>query len=394
MALRKTFNHVSFILLFVLAAIHCQQENTSRSQDNISKKILSHPQVLINESNYIVLPRSLNSTKVTKQSWKLVTGPYLTFTGICFVVTAVVLGLILSYLNSVALAKECVLSYLYKDLVVVWFFGTCVWNTRAIVSYLNTDPDVEMSVIAAKCMAFMSEIFIISLFLTINIIASIKLYKTKKLMLDPAMPWGDDDERGIKILRTIVIVLSIVATSSGFLLGQYSRWFYFYIGLEASQKLTYHPFYFHFTIFSAINILMVCSCIALTLLRRYHQSEENELTEDSIPHEMDYVFGMMSVFLVLFFAFRLFQQFNFNIITTEMISYQNRLFLFQIFISLLLFTPPIWCLLRSSKIKSSAIKNIKNTLDDISLLSIFTTPLVTTTLMYLSLYFVYMMLDM
>ena len=211
-------------------------------------------------------------------------------------------------------------------------------------------------------------------------------------MLDPPMPWGDDDERGIKILRTLVIVLSVVVTSTGFLLGQYSRWFYFYIGLEVSPKLTDQPFQFHFTIFSAINILMVFSCISLALLRKYHQSEENGLNEDSVPHEMDDVFGMMSVFLVVFLTFRFL--FVFNIITTEMISYRNWLFLFQIFISLLFFVPPIWILLHSSKIRSSAIKTMKNTLDDISLLRIYVTPLVTSTLMYLILYFVYMMLGM
>ena len=180
-------------------------------------------------------------------------------------------------------------------------------------------------------------------------------------------------------------------TSIGFLLGQYTRWFYFYIGLEASQKLADHPFDFHFTIFSAINILMVFSCIALTLLRRYQKSEENELTEDSIPHEMDYVFGMMTVFWVLFFAFRFL--FHFDTITTEMISYRNRLFLFQIFISILLLTPPIWLLLRSSKLRSSTMKTVKNAIDDIFFLRIYTTPLATTILMYFSLYFVYMMLD-
>ena len=393
-AFRKKFNHISLIPFFILAAVHCQQENTSTTHENIWKTVFSQPQVLANESNHPGFQLALNSTRATKQSRKLVTGPYLTFTGICFIVTALVLVLILSYLNSVALAKECVLSYLYKDLVVVWFFGTCVWNTRAIVSYLNTDSDVEMSMTAAKILAFLSQIFIISLFLTTIIIASIKLYKTKNLMLDPPMPWGDDDARGIKILRTVVVVLSIVVTSTGFLLGQYSRWFYFYIGLEASQNLTDQPFNFHFTIFSAINILMVFSCIALTLLRRYHQSEENELNENSIPHEMDYVFGMMSVFWVVFFTFRFFQYLDFNIITTEMISYRNRLFLFQIFISLLLFTPPVWILLRSSKIRSSTITTIKDTLDDISFLRIYITPFVITILMYLTLYFVYMMFDM
>ena len=213
-------------------------------------------------------------------------------------------------------------------------------------------------------------------------------------MLDPPMPWGDDDERGIKILRAVVVVLSIVVTSIGFLLGQYSRWFYFYIGLDAAQKLTDQPFHFHLTIFSAINILMVFSCIALTLLRRYHQSEENELNENSIPHEMDYVFGMMSVFWVVFFTFRFFQYLDFNIITTEMISHRNRLFLFQIFISLLLFTPPVWILLRSSKIRSSTKTTIKDTLEGISFLRIYITPFVISILMYLTLYFVYMMFDM
>ena len=244
----------------------------------------------------------------------------------------------------------------------------------------------------AKWLAFLTQIFIISLFLTTNIIAIIKLYKSKKLMLDPPMPWGEDDEWGIKILRALVVVVSVVVTSIGFLLGQYSRWFYFYIGLEASQNLTDQPFRFHFTIFSAINILMVFSCIALTLLRKYHQSEENDFSEDSIPHEMDYVFGIMSVFWVVFFIFRFL--YGFNIITTEMISYRNRVFLFQIFISLMLFIPPTWILLRSSKIRSSAITTIKDTLDDISFLRIYITPLVTTTLMYPSLYFVYIMLDM
>ena len=103
---REKFNHISLILLFILAAVNCLQENTSRSQENNSEAIVNQPQVLINGSNHPVFQLALNGTKVTKQSLKLVTGAYLTFTGSCFIVTALVLVLILCYLNSVALAKE------------------------------------------------------------------------------------------------------------------------------------------------------------------------------------------------------------------------------------------------------------------------------------------------
>jgi len=87
-----------------------------------------------------------------------------------------------------------------------------------------------------------------------------------------------------------------------FYLGNIQDGFYFYIGLEASRKLADHPIDFHYTIFSVINILMVFSCIALTFLKRYQKSEENELIDDSITYEMDYVFGIMTVCWVLFYV--------------------------------------------------------------------------------------------
>ena len=59
-----------------------------------------------------------------------------------------------------------------------------------------------------------------------NITIDLKLYIVKTKMIDPVMPWYDDDSFGIKFIRLFIIVLTIGTNATMCGLGLGPKTFY------------------------------------------------------------------------------------------------------------------------------------------------------------------------
>ena len=96
--------------------------------------------------------------------------------------------------------KECVLVYLYKDIVIVFILSNCIRLITLIVRYSNSSG-LGISPTKANVIVFVHALLIVLILLLTNTINVVKCYILKSKVLDPPMPWGEDDVLGIKIIR-------------------------------------------------------------------------------------------------------------------------------------------------------------------------------------------------
>ena len=80
---------------------------------------------------------SANTTSVPDSMYPLVAGSYLFFAILTFLISSTLIILLFSYLNNVSLVKECVLVYLYKDVVIMFMLSNCIRLITVIVWYSN-----------------------------------------------------------------------------------------------------------------------------------------------------------------------------------------------------------------------------------------------------------------
>ena len=161
----KTSNAISFILLVCLVAVH-SQEGTISGPTNITS---SPPPVTTNaiasKGYQKSLPDISKVTESVKRPENVVGITYMTLVSICLTISSLALGLIYSYLNTVGLAKESILLYLYQNFVVIWGLFHCVWISRTMMTYFNTDIEAQMNPSGAMTLAFVSQTLTIAVLL-------------------------------------------------------------------------------------------------------------------------------------------------------------------------------------------------------------------------------------
>ena len=389
-------NAISFILLVCLVAVHSQEDRTSSPTNMTSSSRPVTTNTIASKSYHQGIPDISKALESVKRSENVVGITYLTFVSICITISSLALGLIYSYLNSVGLAKESVLLYLYKNLVILWFLFQCVVISRAIMTFFNTDIEAQMNPSGAMTLAFVSQTLTIAVLLQMIMIVIIKIYRTKHLMLDPPMPWEMDDQKGTMMLQMMSTITSLGLTSVGFLLEQYAFWYYYFLGVDASRKQLKgnEPIFAHLNFSTTVNTVLAYIYVACWILRKYHQTEKNETSDNSIPLEMDNFSGVAIIVILLISLVRLlFAKFDVTIrmlMTTDEIRIQ----IVQIILVLVFSVPPVWILLRSGKIRCSAIKKMKTLQETIFFLHIYLTPLLITLLMYPCLCLIYNFLEM
>ena len=125
----------------------------------------------------------------------------------CIIITTLVLVLILGYLNNIPVAKQCLLLYLYKDVVKLTLL--IQWNsfTYLILCY-TTGNEMKIEPTPAKIIIYFGLMLVYQNMITLSVIGAIKFAMKKDMLLDPSMPWDDESNNGansIMITRLAVI---------------------------------------------------------------------------------------------------------------------------------------------------------------------------------------------
>ena len=181
------------------------------------------------------------------------------------------LCLIFAYLHSVNLAKECLLLRLYKEFILVLVSCSGLINVLSIGMYKYGYP---MHWIPATIITVCLRIGTINLLLLANIVQFLKYRMNKEKMLDPPMPWGDDEHRGIIWIRVFCWGLSTGFVITMYVVGLHTATYHLLIGKDYDQAIP--------IIHSGLNICLLSTCFFFIIGENYFRKKNEAQAFDPV----------------------------------------------------------------------------------------------------------------
>ena len=237
---------------------------------------------------------STNTTSGLDSMYSLVTGPYVFFAVLTFIISTTLIIVIFSYLNNVSLLKECVLLYLYKDVAIMFILKNCIRLFCAIVWYSNRSG-LEIGPTKAKVISFVQVLLSISILILINIINAVKCYIIKSKVLDPPVPWGDDDFLGINIIR---LAYSFFTSGFGSVIYAFGLYPELYCALVEPQATVQHLAECSYII-AGIKVVLSITGTITGVVAKVYEAESNQLLDAIIAPQINYCLGIFPTILIL-----------------------------------------------------------------------------------------------
>ena len=279
-----------------------------------------------------------------------ITHPFFIFSLLNFLISCILSILIISYLNSIALVQQCVLLYLYKDIGRVALILNSLGFTATVICYLD-GHEHGMEKYQARLLSFGIMITTLLTLILINVVAILKLYMTKKMMVDPPMPWGDDDHRGIKVIRiaSLVLVLGFSITMNS--IGIYPK--YNYLFTDHHKQFIVYPQ--TTAIFPIVLLFFIITFICASLLTKYFESANHNDIETEITSHFNYRLWIFIALLsvVLFMAFN------------DVFGLKNRARLYQLVVPIISILSSIFFILSIEQVKVHVIKTVQDKIHEV-----------------------------
>ena len=206
---------VKVVVLVLVLSTHFNGKNQGNCKDpnnvtELDANSLSYEYKNEKEASSSFYEKEALSFSESQASIPIFNGVELMIGTISMLISNIFSFLILNYLGNLALAKDCLLLYLYKDLMKLAICMNCLSEISVALGY-TIGGELGTLATVAKVLSFMGSHILLLLLIFMNIIGALKLYQRKTNILDPPMPWGDDDSMGIKWIRLIVtLVLSLI----------------------------------------------------------------------------------------------------------------------------------------------------------------------------------------
>ena len=283
------------------------------------------------------------------------------------------LCLIFAYLHSVTLTKECMLLRLYKEFIIVLVLCLCLANGLSIGIYTYGCP---MNWIPATIITVCLRIGTIILFLLANIVQLLKYRMSKEKMLDPPMPWGDDEKKGMIWIRLFCWGLSIGFVITMYMFGKHTALYHLSIGQDFDLSIP--------IIHISINLFLLSSCLLFTFCESYHRkNNDGQAFDPVVSRRLKYlVLGL--VFATLFTAIsNIFIQ---TTLTQFIFWFKKHLSNFRKIVEIVM---AIFTISKSDQLKSYISKLMTDIYDQAFFLNIYLVPLFLFVLIHGCIYMVY-----
>jgi len=284
---------------------------------------------------------------------------------IAFITIGTGCALSLSYLNSVSLAKKCLLLYLYQDVI-----SSCLWirslrMIEAVLSYYNVDGTSKTQAIAVSFGLWFG-LFYLSLILIFVSIS--KLYMAKSNTIDAPIPFLPQNEiLAIRKIRIACFLLVVGFLSTTFGVGWYPLTYH---ALKQDQEEGAD------LIYRLGGLLLLSISGILMIAKKYHETTTDLPIDQIIPKTIRYIFILSLSSLVGFIIGS----------TAQLVETKKIEKIFQIIISSILISGPVVLIYRSNQLKTHSIRIIKNKYDDFFMLNIYLVPTFSFMLINLSMY--------
>ena len=213
-----------------------------------------------------------------------------------------------------------------------------------------------------------------------NISCALKLYQRKTNILDPPMPWGDDDDRGIRWIRLIASLISLLLTSTMFGLGIYPTSYYWFSRQEI-PSLSKESMSFY--VFPMTLIVLIFTSIIIALTGKFYKRRIPHPADSNIPHQIDY-FHMTFCFLLFLMVL---------LGESQIFSSNNTWNLWKIYLIVIQVAIPVLTVLKENQLRHYAYNFLQSSWEELFFYQIYLTPTLIFLLMNITLYFIYDVLD-
>ena len=265
---RKKNAHFCFIMLFSLVVSSYSTSDVAKLENDFN----SNESRVNNKSNPSKDRGILSDSGQELENQTIGVGFFL-FSILIHFLSTILLSLIWNYLNNASITKRCLLLYLYQDAVAITLIASYVWFGIIISCYANPKgfmTNLVQATVLSICLISSQ----LALILVLNLVSIIKLYTMKEKVIDPPMPWEDDDDQVIKKFRTLVILSITLFVSVMYAQGLYPKAFYYLIGDHTPiLDLSNGPKIFE----CVLGILVIAPTITIILTAFYRQTEEQAL---------------------------------------------------------------------------------------------------------------------
>ena len=363
------------ILLFLVIYFSCACQGgnlDSRNINSLPGSLVLHKLRLESGAKSTVIGTDTIRPFEMSESYRVVGSFHLIVETISVVVSNSFLLIILDFLHNLALAKECLLLFLYKDLMKL---GICLNSFEMlcyVVSY-STENWTAIQISGAKIMSLMTISIFHMLLLIMNAVSALHLYMNRKNMLDPPMPWGEDDFGGIKYIRGTCTTLTITFTLTMYGLGIYPKLYYWTIGEDPDKEPE------SVIIYTVVLILLIFTSAVTSLGTKFYKSSSLPLVDTVIPQKINYIYTILFLSLTFSLFLRLF----------DVLDSSDMWTVWQFNVDIVQVATPIIIILRTNQLKDYTYHFIKPKFEDLFFFQIYLTPVLICLFMYSTLHVIY-----
>ena len=368
-----------FVLVFV-CVIHFNPNNEGTCTDPINSTRLETKSLSHKYKNGEEVASSIIREEPFKDSEIVSSGPIfngidLIVGAICMVISNLFSWVVLSYLGNLAVSKDCLLLYLYRDLIKVALCINCLSEMSVILAY-SFGGGIGIPVIGAKTLSFLACNVCLILLLFMNIISALKLYQRKTNILDPPMPWGDDDGKGIKWIRVVATMTSLVFTSTMFGFGIYPKTYYWFIGREIQSVSKVST---EFIIYPVVLMFLIFASIITAFLAKLYKRSNPSPADSGIPKQINY---FQKTFCLMLFLTVIIGESNF-------LSSSNLWTVWKINLAIMQVGVPVLTVLKESQLRQYSYHFLRSKLEELFYYQIYLTPILLFLFMNGTLYLIY-----
>ena len=315
------------------------------SLQNISNLPITVPSTMAKTSTPVVI---IQITPSENSKYPMNNKPFIVFALVSVVISTTLYILILNYLNGHSLVNTCVLLYLYKDVVKLIMAMNIVWFLGLVIRYsCDNEHSIYKAYAKIMCMFVWGMMFLFLILM--NVIAILKMYMMKKMLVDPPMPWGEDENLGISIIRIASCVLVIIFVAIMWTLGIHPNTYYIYTGDEA----TLHTSSVVTAIFPMLITFFLVTFTITSLGTKYFQLKHRQNIDTGITSEIN----CFPLIIVIFFAFVLF---------TGIFYWKNERWKFYLILGRIVSVlAPLFVILKTPQLRSHVNKTLQDKVHEI-----------------------------
>jgi hypothetical protein len=205
-----------------------------------------------------------------------------------------------------------------------------------------------------------------------NITGSVKCYISKSKVLDPPMPWGDDDLFGIRVIRCSCTVFITGFVTVMYALGMYPKLYYHLVEKNVSSTNSPEGGY----IFIGLVLFFFVVGTVIGIITKVYEATNGHLLEAIVPRQINYFLWIIPTITIV-------------MLTSHMFELENRLQMFALMSSTLCTIAPAVVIHSADQVKHHSAKILRNKIEEAFLLSIYVTPAIITVILYGALCIIY-----